>query len=204
MSNDDTSALNQTIVKIIAHLETESKFLDSVVESTLEIQEALRKHREIPREPMVCLSGNTVASIQLLNITPMQAERNRRLNEYLTKLREGISKSFLPVLQGRKKLVELLATIDPTQTRAPTVSELAVRVDEPYRSQLKSLRTEMRAKLSRVHSISMGNQAVLIYTLDFYNRLLNGLSQEGGGSTYYNQMGKSKQLKSGNFIQTNC
>ena len=196
---DKAKDMTNTAEFIIQHLSMESKYLDSVIDSSLEMQLILREGRSTPGDPDVPRMRDEATANGSL-----QAERHHRMKKKLDKLKGEIAREFLPVLEGRKKLVEVLGSIDPTQTGTPSVTSLALRVEEPYRSELKKLRSEIRSKLNQVQSISMGSQALLIYTLDFYNRLLTGLSQDYRQSNYYNSMGQTQNQFAGSLIKTNC
>ena len=190
--------------------------MDTVIESSLEIQSALREHRT---RPALRIATPAVESQDVPNgesdgtatepaarpATPsLEAERHQRLEGRLSKLRSEIADAFEPVLQGRRKFVEVLRAIEPTNSHTPSVSALLLKTDEPQRSKLKNLRNEIRRKLNEVQSISMGNQAVLIYTLDFYNRLLTGISTDQRQSNYYNSHGQTKTRQTGSLVRTNC
>lgn len=177
----------------INHLTLESQYLDSVIETSLEMQLILRER------PATAATVNGNATN-----TALQLERNQRLKVRLSKLREKIAEQFLPVLEGRKQLVEFLKSVDPDQTKTPSVSALAMKVEEPHRSELKRLRCEIRGKLNQVQSISMGSQALLIYTLDFYSKLLTGISQDIRQPKYYNSLGRSQKQLAGSLLKTNC
>lgn len=194
-----TQRLSQQVEFVVQHLNVESKYLDSVIESSLEMQSILRERGSTPVNPAA-----TPSPAEAKPDSSLQAERNERLKQKLDKLKNDIARDFMPVLEGRKKLVEVLGSIDPKQEATPSVTSLALLVGEPYKSELKKLRNEIRNKLNQVQSISMGSQALLIYTLDFYNRLLTGLSQEYRQSNYYNSMGQTQNQFAGSLIKTNC
>jgi flagellar biosynthesis/type III secretory pathway chaperone len=197
LTND--SMMQDKLALIVRHLQVESGHLDTVIESSLEMQSILRARRT-PIAP----SQNESGSVDNPPTTGLRVDRNQRLNQRMLKLRADIEQNFQPIAQGRKQLVDVVKTMDPNAEKTPTLSELAMHVEEPLRSKLKLLRNEIRGKLNRVHSISMGNQAVLLYTLDFYNRLLSGLSSDDQQSSYYNADGRSQNHSAGNIVQTNC
>jgi flagellar biosynthesis/type III secretory pathway chaperone len=194
-----TQRLNQQVETIIRHLHVESKYLDSVIEFSHEMQSVLRTRRSTPSQPTAAVepADNKPAS-------SIHAERTEQLKQKLDGLKQKIAREFLPVLEGRKKLAATLKRLDPNQETMPSATALALRVGEPWRSQLKQLRSEIRNKLNQAQSISMGNQALLIYTLDFYNRLLTGLSQDYRQSNYYNSMGHTQNQIAGSLVKTNC
>ena len=208
MSNSKfNSPTNEKISFILEHLRTESNHLDYVIESSLEIQSILRGFRN-QRTPtrQEENDGNPGQNETAARDQPsdLQSKRIERSNERLHELRAKIAQRAVPVLNGRKKLVEMLKAVDSTAEKTPSLVELASQVDEPLRTELKQLRSDIRSKLNQVHSISMGNQAVLLYTLDFYNRLLTGLSTDGQQSSYYNSTGRSQNHVAGSFVQTKC
>lgn len=194
--------LNQKLSLIARHLRVESAYLDTVIESSLEMQLILRERRSpTVSEKSMQIESDTDDRPSTISI---QAERAQRLNQRMVKLRVDVEQGFLPIAEGRRQLVSVLRTIDEDSERTPTLSELAMRVEEPLKSELKAMRNEIRGKLNQVHSISMGNQAVLLYTLDFYNRLLSGLSTDDRQSNYYNANGQSQNHIAGSLVQTKC
>ncbi len=204
------SQMMEKITSIIDHLVIESKYLDSVIESSLEIQSLLRDRQSFPS---VSLSQSSTQSesngTPTINPTPApspaaQADPSQKTAQRLTEIREQLAREFLPVMKGRQVMLETMNSIDAKQKQTPSVTALTLKVDEPLRSQLKQLRNEIRSKLHKVQSIAMGNQAILLYTMDFYNRLLNGLSRDQRPSNYYNATGKTQNHFSVNLIETNC
>ncbi len=146
---------------------------------------------------------------EAVSVPDLKAEQDNRIDQRLENLRRKIETDFIPVVKGRRTMIDVLRSLNPDAARTPTLTELAGTADEPMRSELKRLRNEIRDKLNQIQSISMGNQAVLLYTLDFYNRLLAGLS--GGGATpglpqtnCYNASGQTNQPSTGNIVRTNC
>lgn len=201
--NAEHTLIDKTI-RIIEHLKTESAFLDSAIESSLEIQEALRQHRGINAEEPGKELGEPLISESEAPVNMTQQQRNEALNGRLARLRDRIAETFLPIVESRREFVRILRSLDSSSNQTPSVTALALKVDEPYRSQLKEIRNDLRAKITQVQSISMGNQAVLIYTMDFYNRLLTGLSREQVQSNYYNAMGESQNQYSSDLLRTEC
>lgn len=192
---------------IVNHLRLESRHLDAVIESSLEMQAILRERRTVEPLGTTLPTGPHSASPNAPDEPTDHAretQRNHRMAARLSVLRRKIAEQFVPVLDSRRKLGEVLKTISSDQDRAPTVTSLALMVDEPLRGELKTLRREIRSKLNQVQSISMGNQAVLIYTLDFYGRLLSGLTPDKTQSNYYDANGRSQSHFAGSLVRTNC
>ena len=196
------SKMREKLSLIVRHLRVESTYLDTVVESSLKMQAILRERRN--PVSVADPTQNELEHAEDGRVTGLQADLDQRLNQRMVKLRADIEQDFLPIASGRRILVDVLRSIDPDGEKTPTLSELAMRVEDPLRGELKSLRNEIRGKLNQVHSISMGNQAVLLYTLDFYNRLLAGLSTDDQQSNYYNANGRSQKHIAGSIVQTKC
>lgn len=188
----------ERITIVLGHLQMESIYLDTVIESGREIQSILRQQRER-------VSGDQSDEPHDEEATPgrfFQQERNERIRERLAELRSEISTRFLPVLEARKKLPGILKQFDPACAEAPSLTALSFLVAESYRTRLKELRDEIRSKLNQVYSITMGNQTVLIYTLNYYDQLLNGNADR---PDYYNANGQTTSQNYGtNFLKTNC
>ncbi len=199
LDQTQTQRLQEQVEEIIQHLNVESKYLDSVIESSREMQSILRERGSASAKPASASQPNETSPE-----SSHHAERNKRLKQKLDQLKNDIAREFLPILEGRKRLLEVIRSLDPKHETTPSVTTLALLVDEPQRSKLKKLRSEIRNKLHQVQSISMGSQALLIYTLDFYNRLLTGLSQDYRQSNYYNAQGQTQNQFAGSLIKTNC
>lgn len=215
MSHQNTA--HPAIRTVVAQLKVESEYLDTVIESSKEMQTILRASRGAAPTSSPPATGNevrqpaTTAGETVLKrtespivVSGLQAEFNEQLNARMAALRTKLETDFLPVVSGRKTMIGVLKSLDPTAEQTPTLSEIAARVEGPLKSDLKRLRSEIRSKLNQIHSISMGNQAVLLYTLDFYNRLLAGLSGDPEQSSYYNANGRSQHHTSGSIVRTNC
>lgn len=201
------SAMIEKAHSVINHLEVESKFLDFVIQSSEKMQTLLRYRNRVTD---LSTDDKEKADVSPKSAPKSQSEpqpateSNQLLAKRLTEIRKEIAKRFLPVMEGRKAMVEIMNSIVPDQSRTPSVSALALKVDEPVRSRLKNLRNEIREKMNRVQAISLGSQAVLLYTVDFYNRLLTGLSPECDQSKYYSATGRSQTRHDINLIQANC
>ena len=199
-TQDDWGIAEKTAF-IIDHLECESKYLDKVIVCSSEIHESLRMFRD--QEPAATTSSSSATKLSLLSFTPNQEERNKELTEMMARIRLKMSEDVEPILPIRKQFVEVIRSLVPDWDRAPSLTSLALMVDEPLRSKLKQLRSEIRGKLRKIQTIAMGNQAVLIYTMDFFNRLLTGISDSQLPEKCYNSAGQTKNQSTGNFIQTN-
>ena len=177
---------------IILQLQSESEFLDAVIESSLELQALLRVGRR---------SGTS---------SEEGDEPETDVATRIARLKDQLGDRFQPIESGRKSMMDHIRSIQAhSNARQPlTAKELARHVPDPQRSRLTQLRNEIRAKLNRIQAISMGNQAVLVYTMDFYNRLLTGLALRPADSSGYDASGSSTKGSThripGNFIQTTC
>ena len=188
---------------IIEHLKVESAFLDSVIDSSREMQ-ALLRHRQPVQGASANRDPQETESVDDRATAPIdQTERNQQLTARLTEIREQIARQFLPVIEGRRKMVETIHAINVKQEPTPSITSLALKVDEPIRGNLRALRDEIRFKLNQVQAISMGSQAILLYTMDFYQRMLTGLSKDKTRSSYYNATGRSQNTTAINLIETN-
>lgn len=187
---ENSTSLAERLNIVFGHLEMESLYLDTVIESGLEIQEILRQQRNVPTG----VTGDQSEAAQ---------RETQKIMERLGKLRDGISERFLPVLEARKKLPAILKSFAAEGEETPSLTSLFFMIEDPYRSKLKALRDEIRTKLDKVYSITMGNQTVLIYTLNYYDVLLNGNQPK---SDCYNANGitTTQPNHKSTFIATNC
>lgn len=197
------SKMSEKANSVIAHLEMESQFLDFVIESSLEMQSLLRDRQTFQSVPLVQPTDRLAVDDEAVTNRPKN-DQNERLKSRLAEIRQQIARQFQPVIEGRRNMVEIMNSITPNRSQPPSVTALTLKIDEPFRGRLKQLRNEIRLKLNQVQSISMGSQAVLLYTMDFYNRLLTGLTKDQTRSSYYNSMGRTHNRSSVNFVETNC
>ncbi|MFK7765641.1 MAG: flagellar export chaperone FlgN [Mariniblastus sp.] len=197
---------------IINHLNSESKYLDTVIECSLEIQEALRKSRVLSKD--VVGEGGTSGSKDRSSGSKSssdpsessidQEKRSKELTDLMSLIRHRMSDEIEPILPQRRKFAKTLRSMVPDSSQTPSLTELAKHTDEPHRTKLRQLRTEIRGKIRRIQTIAMGNQAVLIYTMDFFNRLLTGISPGQVPEPRYNAAGRTPNQSTGKFIHTNC
>jgi hypothetical protein len=103
-------------------------------------------------------------------------------------------------LESRRQLPGILAALCDTPEKA-TLSSIAASLPQPVKGQLMELRWEIRGKMDQVYAISMGNQAVLIYTLDFYDQLLPGSRSDSG---CYNATGQTQNQYDAGVIKNHC
>ena len=186
----NSEELGIAVELVISHLRRESEYLDSVIDCSLKMKDVLRERRTIADSE----SANPAAANHTAS-----APQHEKLNE----LREDLTRQFVPVLEGRQQMKTVLEEFKP-HLKTPTVSSLAPRLNEPARNELKQLRNDIRAKLNEVRAITMGNQAVLIYTMDFYHRLLTGLSNDVEPAKAYNKSGKLTNQIGGGMLQKEC
>lgn len=216
MNDQQPNISIDSIAKLVAHqLKAESKYLETVIASCTEMQSILRERGKLGRRPVGSENPpssseesvsmeDSIAPEEATDSTSLPAELERRSEQRIQDLRTATEANFHPIVGGRKGMIQALVAIDLQAKSTPTLTELASLVQEPRKSELKNLRIEIRSKLNQIHSISMGNQAVLLYTLDFYNRLLAGFSGGTEQSSYYNASGRSENHIPGSIVQTNC
>lgn len=187
--NEATAISADSVAFILKQLAAESAFLDDVIESCLQMQTIVRDGRNSRAE-------NSSSKARQEGSDPISG------------LRQQLEQRFEPIQQGRQQMLNLIASLPLPTTVPRTAAELARRVEEPERGQLIGLRAEIRSKFNRIQAICMGNQALLVYTLDFYNRLLAGLSRQPVGSAGYDATGATTNPSitrlPGNIVQTRC
>ncbi len=196
-----TTERNIAIDYVLTHLRRESTYLDTVIECSLKIKDVLREPQTNPNAPTTPESATGPAEVS--NETAPSRPAALPSHERLDALRSDLARQFVPVLEGRQRMKSALQEFKPI-LETPNVSSLAPRLQEPARRELKQLRDDIKEKLNEVRAITMGNQAVLVYTMDFYHRLLTGLSSDVQPSKAYNKSGKlSNQVGSG-MLQKEC
>jgi hypothetical protein len=69
---------------------------------------------------------------------------------------------------------------------------------------VQQLRAEIFDKLDTVRSITLGNQMVLYYSFDFYQRMLRGLTGNDPQPTGYSPNGRRENIETGQVMFKNC
>ncbi len=216
MSNRINTELTNQIGFILDHLQSESEYLDVVIECSMKMKEILSRIRsrsvsagesadarsksEGPESETI-LPGHpgeaaeTTATDQKTDDDPIRE---------LDGLRENLLRQFLPVLEGRRRLASVREELNPMLEGKPTVTMLSKRLDEPARSDLIRLKRDILNKINEVRSINIGNQAVLIYSINFYDRLLSGLTGESVSAPCYSANGEIQKSWGGGLLKTDC
>jgi hypothetical protein len=195
--------LNAAVEFVLAHLQKESEYLDTVIQCSLRMKDLLRRRstQTQPDDPTVPDAANPV---ELAAGNELDRPDILEPHEQLTALRGDLARQFVPVLEGRQQMQSALGTVEPLLKNPPTAIALAAKLPDPQRRELKRLRLEIKDKLNEVRSITMGNQAVLLYTMDFYQRLLNGLSNEVPATNAYNADGRVASQVGPGLIKKDC
>ncbi len=183
---------------IVAHLRHESAYLDDVIACGQRMNSLLK--RPSLQTPLSA-SAERQASVgphQQLNSLPAKA------HEQLEKIREELAKRFLPLAEGRQTMQSTIHKLATISNSEPTIRQLAAILDQPLREELHDLRIEIKSKIQIVQAITMGNQAVLLYTLDFYSRLMTGISGEIATNQGYNSHGQMTNRPQSPLIQKHC
>jgi flagellar biosynthesis/type III secretory pathway chaperone len=175
--------LYQAVSAMLVHLRRESEFLDSVIECSLKMKDLLRRR----------------------TVSDSNPNEKGQPQDQLDSLRDDLARQFLPIRDGRQQMEATLQGFSTMVSEPPTISRLAPNLDEPFRTQLKQLKTEIKSKLHHVQAITMGNQAVLIYTMDHYQRLFNGMSGDRVTSNKaYNASGRMTNQTIAHTLRKNC
>jgi flagellar biosynthesis/type III secretory pathway chaperone len=121
--------------------------------------------------------------------------------EELPALFRQIEERQQAINEARQEVVAFLATLPGAPTN---LSGLLTLVPESSGQGIRQLRSEIFDKLDTVRSITLGNQMVLYYSYDFYQRLLRGLSGNEPQSTGYSPTGKRESIETGQVMFRNC
>ena len=192
LSPDELHEFGQAIV---GHLRHESAYLDDVIACSQRMNVILNRSSFL--QSSVSSSGKSSAE-KSVEASPEKA------HEQLDQIREELAKRFLPLAEGRRIMQSTIQKLETTSLSEPSLRDLAAILDPSLRDELHDLRSEIRAKIQNVQAITMGNQAVLLYTLDFYNRLTTGISGEATPNQGYNSHGQMTNRNQGPLIQKHC
>ena len=213
MSRQINNQLTHQIGFILDHLQNESEYLDVVIECSMKMKEILSRIRTRSvsgkGSQEEANRGGSIGSDTKSQAPETEAPTASGLPEAdpiqeLNCLRESLLRQFLPVLEGRRQLATVREELDPMLEGRPTVSMLSKRLDEPARSDLIRLKRDILNKINEVRSINIGNQAVLIYSINFYDRLLSGLSGESVSAPCYSANGEIQKSWGGGLLKTDC
>lgn len=103
--------------------------------------------------------------------------------------------------QARDQVVGVLATLPGNPTNLSGYLSL---LPAENASSVQRLRSEIFEKLDTVRSITLGNQMVLYYSFDFYQRLLRGLTGNDPQPSGYCPTGRRESIETGQVMFKNC
>jgi hypothetical protein len=191
-SPDELRVLGQSIVE---HLRHESAYLDEVIACSQRMNSLLSRSS--------LAHSTSVAASQPTADKPFEPSLDKA-QEQLDQIREELAQRFLPLAEGRQMMQSTIQKLETTSQSEPTLRALAAILDPSLRDELHDLRIEIKTKIQNVQAITMGNQAVLLHTLDFYNRLMTGISGETAPNQGYNSHGQMTNRTQGPLIQKHC
>jgi hypothetical protein len=187
--------------QIMQHLRQESVLLDAVIESSLEVQSILKEQRKRQTDELVSSNSEAEAD-QKLEVARSHYGRNEEVRARLNRLNSEITEKFHPVLEARKRLPLLLSELGMQVDTPVSVTNLSRKISEPMKSELMTLRNEVKTKYNEFSAIAMGNQTVLVYTLSYFDQVL------AGGRSGLNSYDASGQTQKGSpdsgFLKTSC
>ncbi len=175
---------------ILEHLWQESTYLDSVIECSMKMSHLL--------------SQSSYASQTDHDSESSPREPATSAHQQLNQLKQELTDSFEPVAAGRQQLQAALRKLEPFVEGTPTLRDLVPSLDLVTRDELEQLRIEIKRKIHDVQAMTLSNQAVLIYTLDFYHRLMTGITGESTSSKSYNAHGQTIHQSSTHLLEKQC
>lgn len=200
MENQQKQLMEKTR-QIMQHLRQESVLLDAVIESSLEVQSILKEQRKRQTDELVSSNSEAEAD-QKLEVARSHYVRNEEVRARLNRLNSEITEKFHPVLEARKRLPLLLSELGMQVDTPVSVTNLSRKISEPMKSELMTLRNEVKTKYNEFSAIAMGNQTVLVYTLSYFDQVL------AGGRSGLNSYDASGQTQKGSpdsgFLKTSC
>lgn len=119
-------------------------------------------------------------------------------------IRDELSDQFDSISGQRNKFFQIIKNLTRESEPTPTLNQLATRLPQALRNQLTDLRTEIKLKLQEIQAMTMGNQTVLMYTIDFYHRLVSGISGGENQQQAYDAHGKMATKTDFHTLQTRC
>ena len=119
----------------------------------------------------------------------------------LPKLFRQIEERQRAIDQARQNVVAVLADLPGEPT---TLSGFMSLLPDERTATVKQLRSEIFDKLDTVRSITLGNQMVLYYSFDFYQRMLRGLTGNDPQPAGYSPTGRRESIETGQVMFKNC
>jgi len=119
----------------------------------------------------------------------------------LPKLFRKIEERQQAIDQARQNVVAVLADLPGQPTN---LSGYMALLPEDNAEVVQQLRSEIFEKLDTVRSITLGNQMVLYYSFDFYQRMLRGLTGNDPQPTGYSPTGRRENIETGQVMFKNC
>lgn len=185
----DASELQLVGKAVLDHLHQESAYLDTVIACSSKMTELLKQ------SSFSKVSTTDRSTSNLRDLEPVDS---------INRIKIDLANSFAPIVAGRKTMHSVLDKLNTNSPNAASLRELATLLDAPVRDELYRLRNEIRDKLQEVQTITLGNQAVLIYTLDFYHRMMMGITGETMSAYSYNANGQMTQSPAGHLVEKKC
>ncbi len=106
------------------------------------------------------------------------------------------------MLEARKRLPLLLNDLEMQVDSPVSVTQLSRKLAEPIKSELMTLRNEVKSKYNEFSAIAMGNQTVLVYTLNYFDQMLAG---DRSSLNSYDASGQTqKGSPDSGFLKTSC
>lgn len=103
--------------------------------------------------------------------------------------------------QARKNVVAVLAELPGQPTN---LSGYMTLLPEESAQTVQQIRSRIFDKLDTVRSITLGNQMVLYYSFDFYQRMLRGLTGNDPQPSGYSPTGRRENVETGQVMFKNC
>lgn len=119
----------------------------------------------------------------------------------LPQLFRDIEQRQAAINQAREGVISVLSALPGAPANLSTYLAL---LPEERTATVRQLRSEIFDKLDMVRSITLGNQMVLYYSHDFYQRLLRGLSGNDSLAGGYSPAGRRESVETGKVMLRNC
>lgn len=119
----------------------------------------------------------------------------------LPQLFQRIGERQQAIDMARQNVIAVLADLPGQPTNLSGFMSL---LPDDQAAQVQQLRSEIFEKLDMVRSITLGNQMVLYYSFDFYQRMLRGLTGNDPQPSGYTPSGRRESIETGQVMFKNC
>lgn len=124
--------------------------------------------------------------------------------EHLTTLADELSLLSVQQKQRRSKVLDQINAGRDAKLERLSIKQFIATLGRDDFNRLEILRLNLLDQLTEVHAMLAGNQAVMYYSFDFYQRMVSGFLNQSPQENQYSQKGQKSLVKPGNLYGKAC